>query len=783
MKNAAKYNLRISAISIGIIAIFTTGSALADDQEIKALTQPKSSVQVEVINVDNSSAKFGEYNGLNRQGGYVNGSFVVKGGSGYSQNEAGETTRWSASGQDLGLTSRSANISGGEQGSWNFGVNYDQLQHNITDTYQTPYQGKMGGNSFTLPSNFYLNSNSFVSNATTTTPGGTQALPGAIQGDYQGMNISSTRYNTTVNGTAVVDKDTNFTFEYNNLIQTGAKLGAAASTKVSGSGTGSLAGGVVSQGISILPMPTNTQTDTLNLAYNVKGENSHFTASYFGSFFQNNASNFQWAPAQTATPNYAVNNTMQTLSTMPNNALNQLNLNGGYDFSKATKLTGNFSISNNTQNQGYNGTYDSINYAGTVPGSSLNGVVNTTHADIKVTDQSIKDLTLTALAKFDQRDNLTQSNVYYPIGVNGGVGGPGGSTGIIANAPLSFKQNQLSFGGDYRLTRDQKIGLTLSNISINRWCNQYGAQTTTIATGNYFYNSPSCVTATSSNENKADLNYKIKASEDVNVKLGAGYSNRKSNFDNSVYSMIPQESATTPTRNSLDQPGFYPFFEASRKQYSAKASANWQATEELSFTLGGKYLNDLFYDSTFGVQNGNTWSLNFDATYAYDVDGTVSAYATQQSMQRNLTEGKSSTTYWANNLQTNSTTLGLGFKQAGLVNGKVAVTGDANYSVANSAYSTNGLGVYAATCGTTNVCGALPGIYNNTLIFKLGSSYQLDKNSRVGINYWYQRLKSNDFYYNGYQSGYVPPTVMPTNQTSPSYNINVISANYTYTFD
>ena len=38
------------------------------------------------------------------------------------------------------------------------------------------------------------------------------------------MTISSTRYNTTVSGATIVDKNLNFTFEYNNLIQSGAKL-------------------------------------------------------------------------------------------------------------------------------------------------------------------------------------------------------------------------------------------------------------------------------------------------------------------------------------------------------------------------------------------------------------------------------------------------------------------------------------------------------------------------------------------------------------------------------
>ena len=111
MNNACTFNLRLSAISVGVIALFAAGVALADDQEIKALTQPQSTVQVEMIGVDTNSAKFGEYNGLygHPSGAYPNGGFNVRGGSAYTNNEQGDTTRYSITGENLGLTSRSAN--------------------------------------------------------------------------------------------------------------------------------------------------------------------------------------------------------------------------------------------------------------------------------------------------------------------------------------------------------------------------------------------------------------------------------------------------------------------------------------------------------------------------------------------------------------------------------------------------------------------------------------------------------------------------------------------------
>ena len=794
MNNASKYKFKVTAISAAVVTMFMAGSSFADDAEVKALTQPQSSVQVEAISVDSASAKFGEYNGLNRQGAYPNGGLNIKGGSGYTNNEQGETTRWSVTGENLGLTTRSAGAEISDQGSWSAGVAFDQLQHNISNNYQTPYQGKMGGNTFTLPSNLQ-------GNITSTTNSNTMNSLGE-------MGVSTTRNNTTLKGQAIVDKDLNFTFEYNNLTQTGAKLQAFsgagwASVTASPTTAGRTAySNGYSQMISILPTPINYQTDTVNLAANWKSENAHLTTSYFGSFFQNANSSVSWQPFSTSANAGVGPNPMQTMSLAPNNAFNQLNVGGGYDFTKQTKLTSNVSVGQNTQNQGY--AYDPAMMQTSSPAASMNGLVNTTHADIKVTDQSVKDLTLAAAAKYDNRDNLSQSNMYSYFSI-------GGTNGYTANAPMSIKQAQLSLSGAYKISKDQRADLTFSQNNINRWCNQYGSTSATTVlgssgspTGTGYLNSSNCASATASQENKAEANYKIKATEDVNVKFGAGYSNRKTQWDQAALTEMPgpssSQTSTASGYNGGNYNGFMPFFEASRKQFVGKANANWQATEQLGFNLGGKYTNDTYPDSTYGVQNGYSWSLNLDSTYAYAEDGSVNAYATQQNMQRSLTDylakSVSGTTPaysggWNNTLTTNATTVGLGAKQGGFLAGKLTLTGDATFSFATSNYGTqvnytpSAAGGVANPCSATAnmTCGSLPGIKNNMAAIKFGGVYQVDKNSRIGLQYWFQHLYSNDYYYNGYQAGTNPSGVMPTQQTNPSYSVNVISANYTYTFD
>ena len=73
-----------------------------------------------------------------------------------------------------------------EQGQWSIGLRHEELRHNLWDSYQTPYVGANGGNSFTLPG-FGL-----AANTTTLT---TDQLAA-----YHNLNVDSTRRSSAASG-------------------------------------------------------------------------------------------------------------------------------------------------------------------------------------------------------------------------------------------------------------------------------------------------------------------------------------------------------------------------------------------------------------------------------------------------------------------------------------------------------------------------------------------------------------------------------------------------------
>ena len=389
-------------------------------------------------------------------------------------------------------------------------------------------------------------------------------------------------------------------FDFNHLNQSGAKLAGF------GSMANAAAVGVVGEAISILPNPTNYKTDTLTLALNWKGDQAHVSTSYFGSFFHEGYDriNFQTF----ATNSLTGTSVTQTMSTAPSNQFHQLNLNGGYEFSTKTKLAAGLSYGRNTQNDAY--VADTYSMVTAAPLASLNGLVNTTHADLKLTNQTTKDLVLSAGMKYDERRDKTASNFYNFNALDGAAI----HQAIFANTPLSLRKTQWELAGDYRLSSDQHMRLAYNREDVRRWCDQYAVSVGVAAgTSGYYPAGTNCVVATGSHDDKLSAIYKLRASEDVNLNVGYSYSKRVTTSDpNAITARIGTNGninlAVAPLIwgiNAGDFRGFYPVFDASRKEQMLKAGANWQTTDKLSLSLGGKYTDDK-YDSLYGVQNGNS---------------------------------------------------------------------------------------------------------------------------------------------------------------------------------
>jgi MtrB/PioB family decaheme-associated outer membrane protein len=738
-------SFHLTAIAVAVLTMLFADFARADDEEAAALKTPTNTVEIGVMRTAADSQKFGEYTGTNKAGNHFVGAASIKGGDAYGAE--GGVTRWSVEASDLGLTSDTFKATYEKQGSWTLGVGSDELTRNMSQGYKNPYNGAMGGNVFTLPAGF--TNGSAVTNAAVNAP------------YYKPMDVDTTRRNTSVSAGLVLTPRWDVKFDFNHLDQSGAKLmtfPTFAST------------GVTGQYIAVLPNPTDYTTDTLNLSVNWTGDKGHFSAGYYGSFFTdaNDRVTFDtWGGAGAGA------RVAQNMSTPPSNVFNQFNFAGGYRISPALKWVSDVSVAENTQNSPFlepktGGTSLMVVNA---PRSSLDGLVRTTHAAFKLTDQASKDLSLSGGFRYDKRDNNTASSLYRFNAVNGTVG----DQTNYPNTPLSYEKDQFEVAGDYRIKKDHHLRVAYNHEDVYRWCNQY-------AVGGVYAAGTNCVVARGSKEDKIDTSYRLKASDSVDLKLAYAWAERHTDSDGAARAAINGSQATVQGLNGGDYVGFYPYFDATRTQQVLKVSSNWQAADALSFGFSTRFTDDK-YPSIYGVQRGNSWSVNLDANYAYSETGVFGAYATQQHRERNLYD-KTAAGTWENKLTDGDVTVGLNLKQTALWGGKFDLSGDISYTQAATNYFTTTYYTCTSTTTAGAICGQLPIIKSDTTQFKVTGTYHVNKKSSVAMRYMYQELINTDFFYNAYQNapnGYVAG-LMPAGLVAPTYADSVISVLYVFKF-
>lgn len=791
--------LAVSALALavnGALAAMAATPLMAwaeGDPDVAALTAPTNYVEIGVRNTSDKSAKFGEYNGLNKKGASFVGNFSINGGN-TTGSETG-TTRWSVTGSDLGTTSRELGAAVSNQGTWSLGIGYDQLRHNIADTYQTPYQGSMGGNAFTLPASFGVVN---TSQGTATTTAGALGLTANQQAAFHTTDVYSERQNTSLNGSYSFNKQFALKFDYKRIDQSGAKLIGSSTDPFAQIGTSVANWGA--ERVAILMNPTKYKTDNFTLTLSWMGDNAYLSGGYYGSLFHDDNSGVTWSnpfvgnqaansarglAAWTAPPNGTNLGAfpLSTMSTPPSNQFHQLNLTGGYTFGPATKLTGGISYARNTQNDSYSGTYT----PGTVtvlPVASLDGSVVSTHANMKLTHRASSQLNLSAGLKYNERDNRTASNAYDFYAPNGASNAPLGNPAFVAtNIPMSNRRSQFEIGADYKITGNQRLHVGYDYDHVKRWCNSAAANNAQGVTSAY-YTTASCVQVPENKEDTFTLGYKLNAGNAVSVNASYQYKDRTAVINPSFYNPLQAIG------EGYEVPGYVAFFDASRTEDQLKLGITWQATPKLSFGLTGKAAKD-DYGTTLGVQKGDMSNVNLDVSYSYSDQNTVSAFATGQKRTRDMKSGwersatVAPTQIWANHLSENDLTVGLSGKQSGLMGDKIDLRESLTYSVSKTDYDSGQIGGAAiANCssGTGALCGAMPTIKSEITQLKLSAAYNLDKAAKIVMGYLYQRLKANDYFYAIYQAGSTSSGILPTNQQSGSYKQNVVFAAYNYSF-
>jgi MtrB/PioB family decaheme-associated outer membrane protein len=710
--NQGNFAIRASVIAVhGAIvamALMPIG-AQAEDVTAADLNQPTNTVEVGVDVTSDKSDKFGEYNGLSKKGGSVIGNIDLRGGGAY---DSANPLRWSVKGTDLGLETRSINAEFGEQGKFKINFGLDELLRERSDTYKTPYLGA-GSNYFALPSNWIKpvvpqtnatqtstsqnfraldptngTANGLTNGAVVITSAGSLATLAAIRNadvpDFQAVDLHTkrTRYDGGFGITFNPQWDMKTSFKHE------TKVGYKPLSVVTSQ---------IAEYAATLPDPIDQVTDQYNLALNYKGDNDFVTFQYYGSLFTDNVSSVTWqdtsisATAQNATATYA---------TPPSNQFHQFGVTGGYNFTQTTKLVVDASYARNTQDEPFVTAGQNGQLPLGVSTPSLDGLVITKAFNLKLTSRPVKDLSLAAGYKYDNRDNQTPINTYYFHDANeaasttsfafGPLGGLtaaqlGSNLNVYNNRAYSKKLNQLNLDADYVVAKGHAIKVGYEGQKIDRGCGTW-------------YN---CADAPTTKENTLKAEWRGTLSDVLNAKLGGEYGKRTVNYDeNAFLAFVPYANVVPTTgagagatmsayqymlangytgfgpvlgypavaltgnaaifspsngvipqalygsRNNVNELiGMRRFNMADRNRDRLRAGANWQATDQLSLQAGYDYMKDDYNNSLYGLKDSKAGVFNLDGSYAASEDFTVTAFYTFED-RRSSTAGDA---YGSNN--------------------------------------------------------------------------------------------------------------------------------------
>jgi MtrB/PioB family decaheme-associated outer membrane protein len=365
--------------------------------------------------LDDASAKFGDYTGLDDDGAYV-----VAGAEGGVALESGYRLDYSL--EDLGLDSRAATLEGGKQGAYEFGLSYDRVPHRISDTGETIYRG-VESSDLSLPAGWV-------------TAGSTAGMT-ALGASLRQVDVGYDRDRYGLFGRFFVGDAWSFGVDYRRDERSGTRNKPAS--------FGSVA-------VETL-RPVDDTTDRLRADVRYQGARWFAQFGYYGSVYEGTAA---YRYANPFTSFVAGGETGQT-ALEPDNSYHELGLSfGWYGLPWNGAVTLSAAMGQGTQDSGFVPyTINPSLGVDALPFNNLDGDLSVTRADVTYAARPTDRLRLRAAVAYDERDNDSRQGAFtsivhtdlFPVGDD------------RVNAIYGFERTRASGSADFDVYDDLTVGL------------------------------------------------------------------------------------------------------------------------------------------------------------------------------------------------------------------------------------------------------------------------------------------------------------------------------------
>ncbi len=378
------------------------------------------SVDVGAGAVSQSSAKFGQFNGLGDKGGFLIGGANVR-----SDGEDG--AYWTLKAADLGIATRSLALEAGNAARYRVWLRYNQLPALSSDSASTPFLGS-GTAILTLPAGYPQDTTGLM-------PLGATLVP---------VTIGTERKRLDVGALLLASPQWEYSINVRHETKDGTKRSA---------------GSFFVQSAQFLE-PIDYTTDQVDASASYAGSRWQLRFGYYGSQFRNGNPSLTWANPYTPVIAGADS---ASLGLPPDSQFHQLSAAVGYRYSATTRLNADIAVGRMTQNQAYQAqTTNGLLAVDSLPAASLDGRVATLDASLRMNTQVSDELRVNAAYSHNERDNQTASLLYPSLITDLFNGVP------RSNMPFGFTSDKLKLRADYRIDDDTAAAAGYDHDSTRR---------------------------------------------------------------------------------------------------------------------------------------------------------------------------------------------------------------------------------------------------------------------------------------------------------------------------
>lgn len=533
--------------------------------------EPEGSVEVGLGYLGDDAWQYGNHGALNDQGSrlFVNFDLLQR-----PEADSGETVYWRVEGSRLGLDMPRLFLEVGEQGTRRLQIDFREIPRYRFDEAMTPLQG-VGSSVLTLPDNWQV------------TEASTQGML-TLDESLQEVNLWHKR--RTLN------------LDYLRRLGDAWRLEAdfrrdtVRGTRALGGATGATGGNVRAL---LLPAPLDYETHIASVTLGFTGSRLRWHLGYQGSFFSNGADRLTWQTPFAAHPQWGEGvgypEGHNRMALEPDNEAHQLRIGGSYAFAGTTRMHADVVLSRHLQDQDFlpytiNPGLE-VNEA--LPMSSLEGRVDETRVNLRLSSRPLRRLNLTARVGFRERDNRTRIAEFQRV--PGDAANQQSALDARLNRPYGLEKTTASVDGSWRLGRRLRLETGLEYSDTERDYSEVRSA------------------------EEQGLRVGLRSTRFATLALALDYRHLQRRTDDYVGNhplVTTHVPGTIGVEDFENHPLLRKYYLSERDRDQLRVQGDWYPADALSIGMAIAWNEDDYPDEFFGLNRSTMLSGTVDVTYA-----------------------------------------------------------------------------------------------------------------------------------------------------------------------